>query len=287
MPRGKTTLTYQREEAIYNWAHLHHPVTVRQLFYRLVTLDLCDKTEKGYKAIARIAANMRKDDELPWSYIADNTRWMRKPTSYDTMADALEEMQQYYRKNLWGDQSHYCEIWIEKEALSGVILPVTTRWDVPLMVSKGFASLSYLYEAAETFDDQATKEKQSHIFFFGDYDPSGIAIRNDIQNKIEQYTRYADVHFHNVAVNPEQIQAWNLPTRPTKRTDTRAKDWEGDSVELDAIEPPRLRELVEQSITRCINHEQFEKTKEVELAEKETLETYLQSYNGTSPILDF
>ena len=136
MPSKITSTTKARQDAIYRWAEIHHPVTVRQLYYRLVTLNLCPKSENGYKAVSQVCANMRKDGTLPWSWVTDQTRWQRKPTSYDSLALALSHMQAFYRRNLWLAQDNYVEIWIEKEALAGVVYPITEKWDVPQGVAR-------------------------------------------------------------------------------------------------------------------------------------------------------
>src|SRR5436190_1975869 len=136
---------------------IHHvvsqlrPMTVRQVFYQLVKLGLVDKTESGYNhVVVRLLTKLRLEGELPWEWIADSTRWMRKPTTYDDIEDALRDTAATYRRALWRDQEVYVEVWLEKEALAGVLLGVTAEWDVPLMVTRGFASLSYLHSAAET-----------------------------------------------------------------------------------------------------------------------------------------
>ena len=134
-------------------------------------------------------------------------------------------MQAFYRRNVWLAQDNYVEIWIEKDALAGVVHPITAEWDVPLMVSKGFSSLTYLYNAAQTFEHKAGMGKKCYIFYFGDYDPSGKDIGRDIQAKLVDYAPSAEVAFHEVAVLPHQIEQWSLPTRPTKRSDSRAKGW--------------------------------------------------------------
>ena len=217
MPRGITSTTKQRQEAIYHWAELHHPVTVRQLYYRLSTIDLCSKDDSGYRAIQRVGANMRKEGILPWEWITDSSRWQRKPRTYGGLADALTHMQQYYRRNVWLAQDNYVEIWLEKDALAGIFYPITAEWDVPLMVSKGFSSLTYVYDAAQTFKEEALCGKECHIYYFGDYDPSGKDIGRDIRAKLVEYAPEAEVEFHEVAVLPEQIELWSLSTRPTKR----------------------------------------------------------------------
>lgn len=287
MPSKITSTTKARQDAIYRWAEIHQPVTVRQLYYRLVTLNLCPKSENGYKAVARVCAEMRKDGSLPWIWITDQTRWQRKPNSYDSLEDALVNMQAFYRRNLWLAQDNYVEIWIEKEALAGVVYPITSDWDVPLMVSKGFASLTYLYNAAETFNHKTDMGKSCHIYYFGDYDPSGVDIRRDIQSKIADYAPRALVYFHDVAVLPHQIDAWDLPTRPTKRSDSRSKGWQGESVELDAIDPQQLRTLVSDSIESCIDADVLDSEMKIQALESETLSEYVSTfYNGTSPNIE-
>ena len=278
MPRGMTQTTKDRQDAIHQWAAIHHPVTVRQLYYRLVTLNLCPKTENGYKAVARVCADMRKEGTLPWEWITDNTRWQRKPQSYDSLQDALRHLQAFYRRNLWLAQGNYVEIWIEKEALAGVVYEITAQWDVPLMVSKGFASLTYLHDAAESFKHKTEIGKVCHIFYFGDYDPSGVDIRRDIQSKIADYAPLAAVDFHDVAVLPHQIDMWDLPSRPTKRSDSRSKGWQGESVELDAIDPQQLRTLVEDSIVSCIDADVLAREVKIQELESETLNRYVEDF---------
>jgi len=92
---------------------------------------------------------MRRAGELPYGWLADNTRWQRKPQTFDSVEDALNATARFYRKSLWTDAGAYVEIWLEKDALSGVILPITAQYDVPLMVARGYASLSFLHSAAE------------------------------------------------------------------------------------------------------------------------------------------
>jgi hypothetical protein len=114
---------------------------------------------------------MRRAGGLPYDYLADNTRWQRKPRTFDSVEDALTDTAAFYRKNLWTTADCYVEIWLEKDALSGVIYPVTSLYDVPLMVARGYASLSFLHSAAEYINSLTVP---AHIYHFGDFDPSGV-----------------------------------------------------------------------------------------------------------------
>ena len=279
MPRGITEKTKKRKELIYHWAELHNPVTVRQLFYRLSTLDAVPKSEAGYRSVGGICAQMRRDGELPFEWIADNTRWQRKPKTFNSMQDALALTASTYRRNIWERQNGLVEIWLEKEALAGVITPVTFEWDVALMVVKGYPSLSFTYAAARQMASATEMGKTNHIFYFGDHDPSGMDIFRHIAETLPEYAPEADINIQHVAVTAEQIQEMNLPSRPTKKTDTRAKGFTGESVELDAIPPDALRGLVSDCILSCVDADEFERLSVVEEAEKESIMSIVNDFS--------
>ena len=123
-------------------------------------------------------------------------------------------------------------------------------WDVPLLVTRGYASLSYLHEAAEAIAAQC---KPAYLYYFGDHDPSGVDIPRNVERRLREFAPDAEIHFERVAVTPEQVLEWKLPTRPTKATDTRAKSFEGESVEVDAIPPAMLRQLTRDCIVRHVD----------------------------------
>src|SRR5258708_30440344 len=125
------------------------PMTVRQVFYQCTVRGVVEKTELGYLKVQQALVKMRRNVMLPYGWLADKTRWQRKPSSYDTVDDALEDTARFYRKNLWRDADCYVKIWLEKDALSGGIYPVTAKFDGPPMAARGYASLSFLPAAAE------------------------------------------------------------------------------------------------------------------------------------------
>jgi len=248
----------------------HQPMTVRQTFYLAVSAGLVEKTENAYKhTVGRLLTEMRRDGQLPYGWIADHTRWMRKPQSYDSMEAALAATAQLYRRNLWQTQDAYVEIWLEKDALAGVLYAVTAQWDVPLMTTRGYASLSFLYEAAEYLRDM---EKPIHLYYFGDHDPSGRDIPRKVEEDLRTLAPELDLTFTRIAVEPWQIDAWNLPTRPTKTSDSRSKFFEGESVEVDAIPPDQLRDLVGNCITDHIYEPALHITRVAEQHERQILQ---------------
>jgi hypothetical protein len=273
--RSKAEMAAIRD-GLYQIVAADHPMTVRQVFYRAEVAGLVEKSEGEYNAtVARLLLEMRRAGELPYSWISDNTRWMRKPNTYTGLTDFIDRHHQTYRRDLWAEADTYIEIWLEKEALAGVVIDVTSEYAVPLMVSRGFASESYLYSAADVITDQLVEGKQQAIiYYFGDFDPSGLHISNSIDQGLRRLCHSLCrgfepemLVFDRMAVNEGQIKHWELPIRPTKRTGNRhASGWPdgGPSVELDAIPPSELGALVRWCIEQHIDPHQLDHLRFVE-----------------------
>jgi hypothetical protein len=231
----------QRRENLYTIVEAGRPMTVRQVFNQAAVRRIVEKAETGYSKVQTDLTLMRRAGELPYGWLADNSRWQRKPTTYDSVQEALEETARLYRKSLWTDADSYVEVWLEKDALAGVVYPITSRYDVPLMVARGYASLSFLHSAAEYINEL---DVPTYIYHLGDFDPSGVNASEKIEESLQEMAPDAEIYFERIAVTDEQIDEWNPPTRPTRNTDSRAKTFGEISVELDAIEPNQLRDLV-------------------------------------------
>jgi len=256
-------------DSIVAVAREDQPVTVRQVFYRLVSEGVIDKTENEYKStVIRLIGELRLSGDLPWPWIADNTRWVRKPRTFRGVEDALTQTAELYRRRLWDDLDTYVEVWLEKEALAGVLVYVTDEWDVPLMVTRGYPSLTFLHTAGESFPT----DRRTVVYYFGDHDPSGVDIARNTEARLREFASDdADIEFHRLAVTAEQIVEWALPTRPTKRTDTRARDWIGGSVEVDAIPPRILRDMCNNAIVGHFDIDRLRVTLEAEQSERDIL----------------
>jgi hypothetical protein len=185
-----------------------------------------------------------------------------------------------YRRNLWASMPVYCEVWIEKDALAGVLIEETATYDVPLMVARGYASISFLHSAAKAIE---ARGKPAFIYHFGDLDPSGVDAARDIEAKLRRYAPGAEIHFERPAVTREQVEQWNLPTRPTKQTDSRAKKFGSlTSVELDAIPAAKLRKLVRECIERHVDQHQLGILKIAEESERGFLKSVAAIHAGAS-----
>jgi hypothetical protein len=217
-----------------------NPQTVRQIFYALTVRGVIKKAETEYqRTVVRLLVDMREAGDISFDWIADNTRWMRKPTTFTGIESCLNSTSKFYRRDFWAAMPVYVEVWCEKDALAGVLMEETEVYDVPLMTARGYSSLTFVHSAAMAIK---AKEKPAYIYHFGDLDPSGVDAARDIEAKLRRYAPDAEVHFERPAVTRAQVEEWNLPTRPTKQTDTRAKKFgSATSVELDAIPAHKLR----------------------------------------------
>jgi hypothetical protein len=288
--------------ALYEILAIEHPGTVRQTFYQGTVLGVVAKTEREYKGtVVRLLSEMRRDGTIPYYWIADATRWMRKPRTYSSVEEALRRTASTYRRALWDSTDVAVEIWLEKDALAGVLVDVTDEYDVPLMVTRGYPSMSFLYSAADAILNRFEEKGQmTHIYGFGDHDPSGVdidrAVRRGIGEAIMSMTPegWTDLStpeyafdcfatFERIAVTEWQIEEWNLPTRPTKKSDTRAKNFKGESVELDAIVPSRVRELARACIEQHVDQRQLGVLQKTEAEERRLLLEMAKTFNGGAP----
>ena len=255
----------RRREDLYEIVEAMKPMTVRQVFYQATVRGIVEKSEAGYAKVQTDLVLMRRAGEMPFDWLADNTRWQRKPRTFDSVEQALQDTARLYRKALWSDAGAYVEVWLEKDALAGVVLPVTAMYDVPLMVARGYASLSFLHSAAEYIN---SLDVPVYLYHLGDFDSSGVNAGEKIEETLREMAPVAEIHFERLAVTPEQIELWRLPTRPTKTSDSRAKGFGAISVELDAIEPDKLRALVEDAIEDHLPPHQFKVLKAAEDSER-------------------
>jgi hypothetical protein len=247
-------------------------LSVRQLFYQLVSRGVVEKSESAYKRVCDAAVQMRLDGSLDFRKVTDGHRSRRIVYAHSSLQKALQSAHDLYRRNYWLDQPQHIEVWCEKDALSGVISPVCDRYGVPYVATRGFPSVTLLYDSAQAM---AATGKPATVFYFGDHDASGQSISDGLERDLCGFGANAMVH--RVALNPDQIHTHALPTRPGKLTDSRqagfAARFGGASVELDALPPDLLTALVEQCIVSGIDREAWQRVATVEALEADTLES--------------
>ena len=197
------------------------------------------------------------------------------------LGTALDNTVRTYRRSLWDQQDAYVEIWLEKDALSGVLYDVTAEWDVPLMVTRGYPSLSYLHVAAETIADE---DRPCLIYYFGDHDPSGV----DIPRKVEADLRTfavsdADLWFSARGGDARADRGMEVAYAPYKENGHPRWHFEGESVEVDAIPPATSAPSAAGASSSISTLHALEQTQLVEQAERDTLRTILDNLQGDAP----
>jgi hypothetical protein len=267
-----------------------HPLTARQVFYRLVVRGDIEKTENEYKTtVIRLLTEMRMwslqyiDEEespagtIPFDWIIDESRGTKETQTFDGIADALAYAARYYRRNALQEiASDYIEVWIEKEGLAGIVWDVASDYDVPVVPTKGFQSLTKLYDAFERIRAAYDDGKERAILYqFGDYDPSGVLIPAAIESRMLEFCERHDCplpEIVRVALTKEQIERYRLPSRPTKKDGNKhAKDFDGDSTEIEALTSVVLRDMVRDCIERHIDPEELAELRADEDVERNRL----------------
>jgi len=262
--------------AISEIVNEYERLTVRQLFYQLVARGVIEKSDNEYKRICDISAQMRLDGSLPYRKIADGHRSRRGVYAHGSLGEALENAQALYRRNYWLEQPVNVEVWCEKDALTGVIQPVCQQYGVTYVATRGFPSLTLIYESAMAMLEMG---KPTHIYYFGDHDASGRAISQRLEMDLRSHG--ADARVQREALNPWHISQFGLPTRPGKGSDSRhakfAAEYGDASVELDALPPNELEGMVESSILSEIDVNAWMRVRAVEEQERLTLRSLIDS----------
>ncbi len=257
------------------------PATVRQVFYQAVVRGLVPKDEaKGYKLVQRRLVKLRESRERPYGWITDNVRIVRGHNRYDGPEDYARVAAEFYRRDYWAESPVNVEVWLEKDALAGVLVPtVVEECGLDLHVTRGYASVSYLQSAADFIRRDG---RPTYVYLLTDFDPSGLGIADTVKAELIRRSYPTEVFVERLAVNREQIEEWDLPTRPTKTTDSRARKFMRQhgtgSVELDAIPPATLRSLVRDSIEE---HMDPEKLRVLKLAESQERDLLRSVWGGT------
>lgn len=274
------------DAAIVEAARAEHPVTLRGVYYRVVSAGAVEKTEKGYRLVGRQLLKLRRNGTVPYNWVTDGTRWVIRPVEFDDLDQMLADASSSYQRALWNDQPDEVQVFTEKDAISGVVEPVCLRWHVPFGVLRGFASETFAHSTALSV--VATNQRRSgttYVYQLGDHDPSGVDAWRDFTEKVTRFVAETrpdvapQVVFERLAVTPEQVEEWRLPTRPTKGTDSRSRGFEGESVEVDAIPAPTLRRLVEDAITSHVDREQLRLTRVAERSERDVLTRMIARHN--------
>lgn len=260
-------------------------LTLRGLHYRLVARGMTN-TIRHYKRVVSAMIKARWDGLVDFDTFSDRDREMESKTdSNETiLEDKIEQakkqlglwMQNYY-KNRWENQPYYPEVFIEKKALIGVFERPCFSQGVALGACKGYPSLTFLNEACERFKAAKRRGKKPIILYFGDYDPSGEDIPRSIKDNL--FDLGVNVEVRRISLLQDQVIAWNLPPAPVKKGDSRTANWDGlGQVELDAVEPKKLRKLCSEAINEVFDYDLYDELNEQEEEERGIYRSQLKEY---------
>jgi hypothetical protein len=258
------------------------PLTLRQVYYQLVARLIIDNTLEQYKKLSRVLSKARLDGVVPWEAIEDRSRstlhsagWQDR---HDFVADQLADFLVGYRRDLLQSQDVALELWIEKDALSRVCHQIAFDYCVPVIVAKGFSSMSYKNEFRNRIERNAASGKQTISLYFGDLDPSGWEMLPAMLRTLQVEMGLGDrIRGQRCALLPEQVDQYDLPHSidAIKESDPRTPKYRqrfGDlAVELDALPPATLQSLVRAAIEEKLDLSAFQYERSVEAEEREEL----------------
>ncbi|HBH87259.1 MAG TPA: hypothetical protein DDY17_06640 [Syntrophaceae bacterium] len=253
-------------------------ITLRQLYYQLVARQIIPNHQSQYAKLSRLCVIGRDEGILNEEDFADRLRMLDKPASWQSLSSFMDTVKRSYRRDKWQNQERYIEIWTEKDALRSVITLVTHSYGVPLLVVRGQVSRTAIYEAYRRYEDRINEGKECRLYYFGDYDPSGIGIFRSLVERLRNHNdgMGEKIEFYRPALTREQIAEHRLPSDPAKKTDPNYKRFvkeHGDiSVELDSLPPEILTELIESCVEANIEPVIFEHDRKIEENEIERLQ---------------
>ena len=254
-------------------------MTLRQLYYQFVSRDVIPNTEKSYKRLGSIISDGRLAGQIDWDAIEDRARQPQTPAHWSNVRDALESRLRAFRLNRWADQAKRVELWVEKDALAGVLWPIASRWHITLMVNRGYSSSSAMYESAVRLQNGARPMQPKIVLYLGDHDPSGEDMVRDVRDRLVMFG-VRGLEVSKVALTMAQVRQYDPPPNPAKLTDSRAAAYveeHGDeSWEVDALPPDVLTRLVETAIQEHVDVRRMRAIQREEDAQRERVNEFLE-----------
>lgn len=227
-------------------------LTLRQLYYQFVARDLIPNTDSEYDKLGSLVNNARLAGLIDWHAITDRTRFLRSNSHWNEPSDIIESAAASFRMDRWENQDRRPEVWIEKDALIGIIGDVCDTLDVPHFSCRGYVSQSEVWRAGRRFEQYRNEGKEPIVFHLGDHDPSGLDMTRDIDDRLFMFLGGTEVEVKRLALNMDQVEEFKPPPNPAKVTDSRASGYIDrfgpESWELDALEPSYIVGLIQREI---------------------------------------
>jgi hypothetical protein len=261
-------------------------LSLRQLYYQLVARGLLPNTVRSYKNLGSLVSDARLAGLIDWQMIEDRGRETVTPPHWNSPGQIIRSAARAFRIDKWADQDYHIEVMVEKDALSGVLVPVCEDLDVSLTANKGYGSSSLMYEIGKRLAEQDGLGKRCVILYLGDHDPSGIDMTRDVDDRLSLYSGLCSDRLEVVrlALNMNQIEEWQPPRNPAKETDARfasyLAEYGEDSWELDAVEPATLADLVRDAVARYRDDERWDAKVDDERRMRQSLLKFAATYSA-------
>lgn len=277
-----------KAEVIINEYHRQgFTLTLRQLYYQFVARGYIENTMKSYKRLGDVINDARLAGLIDWDAIEDRTRNIRALPHWRDPSAIVDACASQFNLDLWATQRHRVEVWIEKDALVGVIERACTDFDTPHFSCRGYVSQSEMWSAAMRAVERMRHAKQRTIVLhFGDHDPSGLDMTRDIEDRITMFCSHhgypGAFEMRRLALNMDQVNEYNPPPNPAKVTDSRFQNYQAlhgdESWELDALEPALLDTLIRDEITTLLDEAAFAKLQRLQLQHRDELSSVAERW---------
>ena len=276
-PRTDTLALLDAVRAVLDEYQEHWPLTVRQVFYRLIGAHGFDKSEAFYGRLCHHLANARRGGVIPFDAIRDDGVTTVRMDRYADADDFLIQQRQRasrYRRDLMATQPLHIEVWCEASGMIVQLASVAHRYSVNVYSSSGFDFLTAKKNVADRICDAG---KPAVILHLGDYDPSGESIFRSVAEDVTAFVSadrpnaLVEVEFRRVALTREQVARYRLPTAPAKATDSRSKAWSGETCQLEALSPSQIAAILDEAIVGLIDTDRLDDDEKAEAAERADL----------------
>jgi hypothetical protein len=301
MAQGEWAATTELIDAALEILEQENPMTVRQLFYRLVSVEHIENTQLNYQRVSRLMTKARRDDRCPYEWIVDRSRPTYEPNVWKDPTGYAEGVKHGYRKDYWAMQPNYCEIWCEKDSITGSIQELTDELGIIVRVGRGFQSATRVNDIAQYLND--VEKHRKTVFYLGDWDPSGEDIQRAAYARIQErahqlWSSQRELclgttpwfFIERIAIHKEDIAKFKLaPLRIRKKedgsyADSRAtqfvKKHGKDCVELDALPPTELRRRIQEAVESQLDMKLWNRAIEIEKIE---LRSIVETVDAWSP----
>jgi hypothetical protein len=277
-------------EIIKQYRAMNYDLTLRQLYYQMVARDLIPNTDRDYKRLGRIISDARMAGLVDWRAITDRTRGLRALSHWRTPQSIAQAVLSQYRVDKWTNQPYRIEVWVEKDALRDVVARACNELDIPYFSCRGYSSASEMWIAAQRLDRwQVMRGQAPIVLHLADHDPSGIDMTRDIRDRLHILSNggIPRANVRRIALTMEQIEEYSPPPNPAKVSDSRSdgyiEHYGTESWELDALDPPTMRQLIIDEVLEYRDEDKWAKALKVEEVHRGILKGAIQEMPDVEP----